>query len=635
MSQNPPSFPSRRVWWLLAFLVITTGLAWGAYAWLVNNARTKVNDRLAERGLVLKARSETWSLRGGITLQEAVLARLDGGQEPLVEISALQVDVLWREAWAERAAVTRWRAEDAILVLHDEEGSVTLKKFTTDFIVRRGKTELTRVAAQDGSLSLDLTGEILPVPPGPAPENRFELRLKALRATLNTLRFEPGSGPFRVTGDFTVDRAKTPMTWNANLRGEGQDVNWRGLPMRAAVVQGTASDAGLNLACDLRLLKGGARLAVARAGWAPAPITLKGTLTDEAGRSSEFDASYDGPAKVLTVPRLAGDADLLELASTFPPLAEHIPEALTVKKFPRIEAQDFVWDSGAQPAQWSLARLDLKTPAQVVVTVREHPVAVDAILGQVSRKGGAWHFHDFKGRLLEGSFTLDGDYDGGHLGDAKVSLKSLRLARLSPWLGKVSAGLDDSDLSLTYRGTICDQPVRSTGSGSLVLTHAPVVHIPLLEQTYALFPKLLPDKGKDGTGEFQVEFSMTKGVATIDPFKGRSQALTVTATGTVDLVKRRVDGHARANLRGVVGVVTSPLSHVLTDMEISGPLDDIRVSPEGPVSGVKKLLGGTAKVAKGSVKLSGAVLKEGLTLPFEALGMFGQKKEKTQSKVGE
>ena len=120
---------------------------------------------------------------------------------------------------------------------------------------------------------------------------------------------------------------------------------------------------------------------------------------------------------------------------------------------------------------------------------------------------------------------------------------------------------------------------------------------------------------------------MTRGVATIDPFKGRSEAVTVTAKGTVDLVNRYVEGHARANLRGVVGRITLPLSHVLTDMEIRGPLDDIRVSPEGPVGGVKKLLGGSTEVAKDSVKMSGTVLKEGLTLPFQALGMFGDEEK--------
>jgi hypothetical protein len=231
-----------------------------------------------------------------------------------------------------------------------------------------------------------------------------------------------------------------------------------------------------------------------------------------------------------------------------------------------------------------------------------------------------------KGQLLDGHFKLDASYDGRILTDSQVSLQSLRLARLTPWLGKISASLEDSDLSLNYRGAICNNPVRSTGSGSLILTNAPVVHIPLLEQTYALFPKLLPDRGRAGAGEFQVTFSMNKGVATIDPFKGRSEAVTVTATGTVDLVKQYVQGRARANLRGIVGRITLPLSHVLTDMEISGPLDDIRVSPEGPIGGAKGLFQGTAKAAKGSVKLSGNVLKEGLTLPFEALGMFGEQK---------
>ena len=104
---------------------------------------------------------------------------------------------------------------------------------------------------------------------------------------------------------------------------------------------------------------------------------------------------------------------------------------------------------------------------------------------------------------------------------------------------------------------------------------------------------------------------------------GRTPHL-VTATGTVDLVNRQVSGIARANLRGVVGVATIPLSHVLTEMQVSGPIDDIRVARLTPRFAVKNLVTGTTNVAGGTVKLSSSVLREGLSLPFEALGMFGK-----------
>lgn len=632
MSQTPrPSF-LRRYRLLLILGLLTLGL-WGAYEWLLSSARSRLNDRLAVRGLVLTSTAESWSAWGGITLKQAALRHLsdDGNGQPLLETSALHVDILWQETWSTGDAVTRWQAQDATLVVHDDVGAVTLDHVFTDFDVRSGEIQIVRFNAANGPLTFALKGNIVLAPPASpgVQEGEFELNLRPLRATLNTLRFNPAKGPFHVTGDFTVDRRSTSPTWSGKVRGTGQNVEWRGLPLRDALVQGQVSQAGLDLTCDLALLQGSAQVHLNREGWSQTPLQMNGTLTDTAERRDDFTASYLGSTRTLTVNEISGKADLIELGRTFPPIAAQIPDFLEVKTFPDLIARDFVWPFGEDIPAWSLASLQLRSPADLVLTIRDHPLAVNDLTGRLSHKEGIWHFDDLKGQLLEGRFTLEGDYNGLILSKARVSLRSLRLARLSPWVGKVGSNLDDSDLSLTYSGAICGDPVRSTGSGSLILTNAPVVHIPLIEQAYTLFPKMLPDRGRAGAGSFQLNFSMTKGIAAIDPFKARSEAVTVTATGTVDLVRRRVDGKARANLRGIVGRITLPLSHVFTDMEVSGPLDDIRVTPEGPVGGVKNLLKGTAKAATGGAKLSSGVLREGLTLPFEALGMFGrEKKEK-------
>lgn len=67
--------------------------------------------------------------------------------------------------------------------------------------------------------------------------------------------------------------------------------------------------------------------------------------------------------------------------------------------------------------------------------------------------------------------------------------------------------------------------------------------------------------------------------------------------GTVDLVKRQVEGKARADLWGIVGAATAPLSLVLSDMRISGPLNDIGVSPLGPSAVAKTAVTATAKAS--------------------------------------
>lgn len=619
---------ARRLRVPLIALAGVAALLWFGCEWLVSRAQIQVKESLAARGLSLTSKSESWSLWGGITLQDAVLSQVSGNRPPLLQISALHVEVEWGQSWEHSSVITRWLAEDAVLTLQDEGGAITLNPFTLDSVVREGQVDVARLRLGQGALIVDLKGEVLTStsPSEGREKTPFTPDWQSLRSVFRTLSFNSEAGPFQITGMFAVDLRNNPIIWNADLRGAGQQVEWRGVPLKNAMVEGQVSQGGLRLSGDFQFAQGSALVEMSREGWSQTPLNLTGTLTDSANRSDEFEAAYLGRARTLTISRLSGPADLLELAQNYPLLAAQLPSTLTVKIFPDILAKDFVVDLSQEPPVWTLASVQLRTPASIIVTVRDQPLTIDDIMGQISRKTQLWHFNDLKGKLLDGRFKLDGSYDGRILTDAQVSLQSLRLARLKPWLGKISASLDDSDLSLNYRGAICNNPIRSTGSGSLILTNAPVVHIPLLEQTYALFPKLLPDRGRAGAGEFQVTFSMNKGVATIDPFKGRSEAITVTATGTVDLVKQYVQGRARANLRGIVGRITLPLSHVFTDMEISGPLDDIRVSPEGPMGGAKGLFQGTAKVAKGSVKLSGNVLKAGLTLPFEALGMFGEEK---------
>ena len=46
----------------------------------------------------------------GVTLKNAALRGLPDN-EPLIEISALHVDILWREVWKSRTAVTRWLSQ--------------------------------------------------------------------------------------------------------------------------------------------------------------------------------------------------------------------------------------------------------------------------------------------------------------------------------------------------------------------------------------------------------------------------------------------------------------------------------------------------------------------------------------------
>ncbi len=602
-------------------------LGGGGYAWVSQKGVALLHQRLAENGVDLQYGSESWSPVKGLTLTNAVLRRATADHGVLMELSGLHVDMLWQESWKLKTPVTRWRTEDATLVLHDAQGAVTLRHFTTDFLSRPGEVTVGRLRTNDGTLSFDVSGKILM--PGSSAKSEGDVTpdLEPLRATLSALNFKPGGGGFAVQGSFTVDAKPTPTTWNADLTGKGSRTEWRGLLISDVNAASQLSNAGMKLQGDLKLAHGSGKLTLTREGWQGTPLMLTGTLTDEAGNTDSFSGSNLGATGEFKVAELSGSADLFELAQNLPELHAGAPPSVKFKTFPDLLAKNFVWHAHAQPPEWSLGSVQLRRPAEFEITVREHPVTVDHLTGSASYESKTWHFEAMKGRFLGSSFALAGDYDGEVLSKADFTLESLRLTKLKPWLGEVKSSLDESDLTMKYRGTVCKEPLRSTGTGHLELTHAPVVHVPLLDQTYEIFPTLVPREHRGGVGEFDVAFEMSKGVAHLDPFKARSESVIVIATGEVDLVKRRVSGHARANLRGVVGIATKPLSHLLAEMEVRGPIDHIQVTAAGATGTTEGLLGGlfggTKKtIAGGSASLSADVLRESLSLPFEALGLF-------------
>jgi hypothetical protein len=56
-------------------------------------------------------------------------------------------------------------------------------------------------------------------------------------------------------------------------------------------------------------------------------------------------------------------------------------------------------------------------------------------------------------------------------------------------------------------------------------------------------------------------------------------------------------------------------------MQVKGPFDDIKVAPLG-------LIGAAKSVLNNAAKLSSLVLREGVSVPFEALGMFRSQNER-------
>jgi hypothetical protein len=60
---------------------------------------------------------------------------------------------------------------------------------------------------------------------------------------------------------------------------------------------------------------------------------------------------------------------------------------------------------------------------------------------------------------------------------------------------------------------------------------------------------------------------------------------------------------------------------VFLEMQVRGPFDDIKVAPLG-------VIGAAKSVVRNAAKLSSVVLREGISVPFEALGMFRKQSAK-------
>jgi hypothetical protein len=366
---------------------------------------------------------------------------------------------------------------------------------------------------------------------------------------------------------------------------------------------------------------GAVDLAVSTSDYRQAPVEVSGNLMDSRGRASRFSATHRQQSAEWNVARLDGKADLLEFAANFPGVPARLPAMVKLRsEFPEIAVRDFVYRPGQTPTVDSLR---LVSPADVTVTVRGQAVAIDRLTGEVASANRGWKLSRVTGRVFGGQATVDGVYEKAVFRDATLTASNLRVAQLTPWLGDSQDSLGQAVLAVDYRGTLAgmDNAARITGAGRVRLENAPVVKIPLLDQTYALFSILSSPIQRRGSGLLDVTFSADQGIVTVSQFTARSDSARVTANGTIDLKKRQVDGRARGNIRGIFGLATTPLSRAL-EMKVSGPLNQIRVRPlgfEGVVKGVANILPDTVKK---SSMITSDIVRNGIALPLRALEVF-------------
>ena len=101
---------------------------------------------------------------------------------------------------------------------------------------------------------------------------------------------------------------------------------------------------------------------------------------------------------MLRVESLSGRADLFEFARNFPGVPAKLPEIVKLRSFPEIAVTDFVYRLGEEP---TVGALRLVSPADITLTVRGQPLAIDRLTGQVSFDGKTWKYAITDGKFAD------------------------------------------------------------------------------------------------------------------------------------------------------------------------------------------------------------------------------------------
>ena len=601
--------------WVVGIVALGGLLAWAGMSLAGKQVVAKMDGKLAESGLVLERKGVTWDPLRGLHFEGARLRRMDG--QPLMAVSSGAVDFPLGQFFKDSALITDWRLRGADVLLYDAKGEVKLEDVSMVLRVKGGEVTVDSVSARKNGLKAKLAGQVSLGKQEKAAQP-MEWDLRAVRATLEALDMQRGQGLFEITGKFRVDARPPEVQWSAELKGHGKDVIWKEVPLKEATAEAKLTAGRSLITAKLVLPHGGADFSITREDWNETPFVFQGKLRDGQGREDEFQGGYSTKSHALTVKRLNGPADLWTLARDVPRVAAALPEEVGFQTFPEVSVRNLKRAKEGEGVRWSVEHAELK--GKVVVSLKnERKLEVSNLSGGAEYDGRTWKLENVEGRLLGGFMAVSGGYWGKELHDAKVAMEDVKLSELKQWM-EGEASTSNGVLYAEYRGDVDLEGKALEGQGTMRLENAPVIETPLLDETYDLFSQLIPGVERAKTGEFQAEFTGKGKRVEVTKFEAKGGALTVSAKGTIDLETERVKGTARGKLGGLPGLVTSPLSRLL-EMNVEGPVDNIRVKPLGPVKLISNLASGTVGVAVDAMEETGRIsseaMKEGVKMPMK------------------
>ncbi|MEO8351976.1 MAG: hypothetical protein ABI680_09605 [Chthoniobacteraceae bacterium] len=424
----------RRLIRVAAALAVICVAVWAEREPLSAKIEARFIRQLNEHGVYPHYSQRSWLPWRGLRFDRVVMHRDAGENDPVIELSGLTVELPWTAIWEHRDVISRWQTTDATLTLHDAAGSIAFDHVAADIVLRGQRLEILKLKVRHQSVSCDVAGGIiLKAPaqkmpasagePKPSPPREFAVNLQVVRTVLAWLDFKPDAGPFDIYGTVSMDFQAAPE-WQAELRGTGQGVEWKGIPLRAASAHGEFSQAGMRITPDVRFTKGSAKVAISREGWKGSPLLVAGEFADNAGRADTFSASYDPPSRGYVVAALDGAADLSAFATNFPGLLPHLPAGIQIRTFPEIAARNILWTSQDPSGTWSVDSLEFKTPADATITLGGRPLTIDGVKARASRGNGHWRIQGTSGRISWGDLSARSSKVECELGASEVKFES-------------------------------------------------------------------------------------------------------------------------------------------------------------------------------------------------------------------
>jgi hypothetical protein len=605
---------------LAALGVVALAVFFGGRHWISAQIENRLRGELEKRGVTMERKNASWDPWRGLHLTGLRLHQKGAQKQKIAELENLNLRIPLSGYFGSKPRTTHWHISDSSVTFHDAEGPVTLDHFSLRLSAGSGKIHVGRVAASKEGLTAKLSGTIMTS----AVESTAPVRLDlaAVRATLATLNVRTGTGPFQVTGKFHIDATASDPAWSATLDGKGTNLEWNEVRWTKAVANAELSAKGSAIHYDLSTAHGSTQGTASVADWDKSPLIFSGHIQDSKGRKDEYRGRHH--ERVFTVETLKGDADLWALSAAVPAATVRFPEQVKIQTPPLIDARNIRYDSNTEPPRWTVGTVTLSSPDPVVFTTGKNQIEARDLAATASYNGRDWTIRDSHTQVLGGSLSLQGRFRDGVLHKARVKIEDIRLSQLRRLSGSGSGKPSSGVISAAYQGSIDFPNQQGEGTGTMRMDDAPVIEVPLLDQVFELFAAVIPGVQRPTEGRFDAEFKVRPDIVHVSRFEAKGgSSLTVSATGTVDLKKRRVAGRARGKLVGLPGLVTGPLSRLL-EMEVAGPYDDIRLKPLGPARLASNTVSGTVGVAVDTVeeagKITGTVLTEGLKVPFKLFG---------------